>query len=228
MRHPFVGILVAALAPSFSHAGDKVGPETCKACHPSAYEAWLASPHARARDSLPERSRNEARCLSCHAPDLEDGISGVSCETCHVPEKGWTDALPFSTKFDGSVNTRHTPTMYGVAFYPDLYWDGRSKGLEVQVPAAWKGQMGADPDAIFREFSENTKQFDNLVVFRGESAEAAAQFPDGYFATKDRLAYAVVVRVKGDIFGERHGEAVSKLVRQTIGQQPQLSLHICV
>jgi cytochrome c peroxidase len=72
----------------------------------------------------------------------------MSCETCHVPEKGWTDGLKLSPKFDGSMNTRHSPTLYGVAFYPDLYWDGRAKGLEAQILAAWKGQMGADPDAI--------------------------------------------------------------------------------
>ncbi len=66
-----------------SHTGDRVGPETCKACHAAAYEAWRSSPHARARESLPERSRGDARCLSCHAPDLEDGIAGVSCEACH-------------------------------------------------------------------------------------------------------------------------------------------------
>ncbi len=83
MRHPFVGILVAVLAPPFSHASDKVGPETCRACHPTAYEAWIATPHARARESLPGRSRDDARCLSCHAPDAEDGLAGVSCETCH-------------------------------------------------------------------------------------------------------------------------------------------------
>jgi cytochrome c peroxidase len=75
----------------------------------------------------------------------------MSCETCHVPEKGWTDALALSPKFDGSVNTRHTPTLYGVAYYPELYWDGRAKGLEAQILAAWKGQMGADPDAIARD-----------------------------------------------------------------------------
>ncbi len=85
MRHLPVSVLLAALAPSFSHAGDKVGPEACKACHPSAYEAWLSTPHARARESLPEKSRNEPRCLSCHAPDAEDGLAGVSCETCHGP-----------------------------------------------------------------------------------------------------------------------------------------------
>jgi cytochrome c peroxidase len=75
----------------------------------------------------------------------------MSCETCHVPEKGWTDGLALSPKFDGSANTRHTPTLYGVAFYPDLYWDGRAKGLEAQILAAWKGQMGAAPDTIAAE-----------------------------------------------------------------------------
>jgi len=75
----------------------------------------------------------------------------MSCETCHVPEKGWTDNLALSPKFDGSLNVRHSPTLYGVAFYPDLYWDGRAKGLEAQILAAWKGQMGGDPDAIAKE-----------------------------------------------------------------------------
>ena len=75
----------------------------------------------------------------------------MSCETCHVPEKGWTDGLALSPKFDGSMNTRHSPTLYGVAFYPDLYWDGRAKGLEAQILAAWKGQMGADPDQIAKD-----------------------------------------------------------------------------
>jgi len=75
----------------------------------------------------------------------------MSCETCHVPEKGWTDGLQLSPKFDGSMNVRHSPTLYGAGYYPDLYWDGRAKGLEAQILAAWKGQMGADPDAIARD-----------------------------------------------------------------------------
>src|SRR5215472_14374744 len=33
----------------------------------------------------------------------------MSCETCHHPEKGWADGNALSTKFDGSMNTRHTP-----------------------------------------------------------------------------------------------------------------------
>jgi cytochrome c peroxidase len=71
-----------------------------------------------------------------------------SCESCHLPEKGWTDGLKLSTKADGTVNTRHTPTLYEAAYYPDLYWDGRARGLEAQILAAWKSQMSGDPDAI--------------------------------------------------------------------------------
>lgn len=72
----------------------------------------------------------------------------MACETCHLPEKGWADGQALSAKFDGSMNTRHTPTLYNVAYYKQWYWDGRAATLEGQVTAAWKGQMGGDPDAV--------------------------------------------------------------------------------
>jgi cytochrome c peroxidase len=78
----------------------------------------------------------------------------MSCETCHVPEKGWTDGLPFSKKFDGSLNRRHTPTLFGVGFYPELYWDGRAQGLEQLVPDVMKTQMGGDADEVAKELEQ--------------------------------------------------------------------------
>ncbi|MFY3744193.1 cytochrome c family protein [Anaeromyxobacter sp. Red801] len=80
---------VLALPPAARAAGDKVGPEACKACHPSAYERWRVSPHARALEVLPAERREDPRCLSCHAPDREDGLAGVSCETCHGPGRAY-------------------------------------------------------------------------------------------------------------------------------------------
>lgn len=79
-----LGIL-AALLPALAAAGDLVGSETCKACHPAAYDAWKDGPHARAQDSLPAGSRKDPRCASCHSPDADKGVAGVSCETCHGP-----------------------------------------------------------------------------------------------------------------------------------------------
>lgn len=80
MRHL---LALAALAPALVAAGELVGPETCKACHPASYAAWRDSPHARALESLPERSRGDRRCLSCHAPAADAGLAGVGCEACH-------------------------------------------------------------------------------------------------------------------------------------------------
>src|SRR5204863_7127344 len=64
----------------------------------------------------------------------------ASCETCHVPEKGWTDGKALSTKVGGGVNTRHSPTMLNVGYNDLWYWDGRASTMEKQTEAAWKGQ----------------------------------------------------------------------------------------
>ena len=72
----------------------------------------------------------------------------ASCETCHIPEKGWTDGTPLSTKVGGAKNTRHSPTLYNVGYNEAWYWDGRSETLEKQIEAAWKSQLGADPATV--------------------------------------------------------------------------------
>jgi hypothetical protein len=79
-------------APGLAAAQSPVGPETCKACHPSAYEAWRETPHAHAQESLPPKSRKDPRCTTCHAPDLEKGVAAVSCEACHGPGQHYAAA----------------------------------------------------------------------------------------------------------------------------------------
>jgi hypothetical protein len=85
LRRLLAALLLAApaLAGAAAGAPPVLGPETCKACHPAAYEAWRTGPHARAFDSLPERNRKDKRCLSCHAPLAADGQVAVGCESCH-------------------------------------------------------------------------------------------------------------------------------------------------
>ncbi len=76
-------LLLLVLLPGAARPADIIGAETCKSCHPLAYEAWRYGPHARGAESLPEASRKDLRCLSCHAPDADKGLAGVSCERCH-------------------------------------------------------------------------------------------------------------------------------------------------
>jgi len=108
----------------------------------------------------------------------------MSCETCHTPEKGWTDEQAFSRKFDGTLNKRHTPTLFGVAFYPELYWDGRAQGLEALVLDVMKSQMGADPDAV-------AKELEAVPAYKSAFAAELGGPP-----TPDRIAKALATFVR--------------------------------
>jgi len=127
----------------------------------------------------------------------------MSCETCHVPEKGWADGLALSPKFDGSVNTRHTPTLYEVAFYPDLYWDGRAKGLEAQILAAWKGQMGADPDQI-------AKDLEAIPGYKAAFGKELGGLPSG-----DRVVKALATFVRTIHAGDTPWDRLAPKARDT-------------
>ncbi|HMV04794.1 MAG TPA: cytochrome c peroxidase [Accumulibacter sp.] len=73
------------------------------------------------------------------------GDGSTSCEGCHYRHLGWTDGLALSRKVGGEMNTRHTPTLYNTGYADAWYWDGRARTLEGQIAAAWKAQIGADP-----------------------------------------------------------------------------------
>jgi cytochrome c peroxidase len=106
----------------------------------------------------------------------------MSCETCHLPDKGWADGKALSPKFDGSMNTRHTPTLINAGFYKQWYWDGRAATLEGQVTAAWRGQMGGDPDAVamtlngIEEYKNDFQKAFNGPATGANIAQALATF----------------------------------------------------
>ena len=86
-RGPWLSSLVLVLALSgAAGAADFLGPESCKGCHPAAYDTWMQSKHARSGDSLTAVQQKDARCLSCHSPDqATQDTAHVTCETCHGP-----------------------------------------------------------------------------------------------------------------------------------------------
>lgn len=78
----------------------------------------------------------------------------MSCHTCHKHELGWSNGERFSTKVDGTENTRNSPTLYNVGYLEKLYWDGRADTLEGNIEAAWKGHMGGDPEGMANRLME--------------------------------------------------------------------------
>ncbi len=76
------------------------------------------------------------------------GSGKMACQSCHYRDLGWADAKVLSVKDDGTPNRRHTPSLYNVGYQTVWYWDGRAPTLDVQILAAWKGQIGADPAKV--------------------------------------------------------------------------------
>lgn len=56
----------------------------------------------------------------------------VSCATCHVPAKAFTDELSVSKGFNNLTGTRSAPTVINAAYMQTLFWDGREPDLEGQ------------------------------------------------------------------------------------------------
>jgi cytochrome c peroxidase len=58
----------------------------------------------------------------------------VSCSTCHLPEKAFTDSpLKVSEGIDKLKGTRNAPTVINSVYATTLFWDGRSPSLEDQA-----------------------------------------------------------------------------------------------
>ncbi len=55
----------------------------------------------------------------------------VSCATCHIPDKTFTDNLPVAHGMDDT--TRRSMPLAGMAYSPWLFWDGRTDSLWAQA-----------------------------------------------------------------------------------------------
>lgn len=118
---------------------------------------------------------------------------GMSCSTCHKPELAWTDGLPLSPKFDGSVNSRNTPTVMNVGYLEKLYWDGRTPNLEANILAAWKGQMGGKPDEMAAALAE-------VAGYRTAFQEAFGAAPTGENIVAGLAAFLRTLRTGNSAF----------------------------
>ncbi|WP_414450023.1 cytochrome-c peroxidase [Burkholderia sp. 22PA0099] len=57
----------------------------------------------------------------------------VSCATCHVPERAFSDGRPLAIGVDAQIGSRKTPSLLNVALETSEFWDGRRKTLEQQA-----------------------------------------------------------------------------------------------
>lgn len=61
------------------------------------------------------------------------GSKQISCANCHDPELNWGDARRVAYGEHRQLGKRNSPSLFNVAYYKVLFWDGRAKTLEEQA-----------------------------------------------------------------------------------------------
>ncbi|MBP8098133.1 MAG: hypothetical protein KAY03_02335 [Arenimonas sp.] len=76
--------------------------------------------------------------------------NSVSCASCHVPERGFSDGMARSQGIGKQELGRNAPSLWNVAFLSRFFWDGRATSLEAQMqgPLYDPHEMGNTRDAM--------------------------------------------------------------------------------
>lgn len=84
------------------------------------------------------------------------GDGSMSCATCHVPNKGFSDGLPTSIGNNNKKLNRGAPTLWNVGYLKRLFWDGRATTLEEQMvgPLFSDEEMANTPENLLSTINE--------------------------------------------------------------------------
>jgi cytochrome c peroxidase len=68
----------------------------------------------------------------------------VSCSTCHIPDRAFSDARPIAVGVLGRTGRRNAPALINRGYGRIFFWDARSQSLEEQVlkPISDPNEMG--------------------------------------------------------------------------------------
>ncbi len=91
----------------------------------------------------------------------------MSCATCHIKEKAFTDGLKVGAGKNGVALQRNTPTLTYAGYQRTFFYDGRGDGLEGQIVGVTnnKNEFHIDMETLENRVKENqqyVKAFDML------------------------------------------------------------------
>lgn len=79
----------------------------------------------------------------------------IACGSCHDPSLGWTDGRRVSFGHDRVRGKRNAMTLLNAAYFNELFWDGRAKGLLdlILIPLQSEIEMDADIEEVLERIS---------------------------------------------------------------------------
>jgi cytochrome c peroxidase len=118
----------------------------------------------------------------------EEALSGdnsMSCASCHMQQRAFTDGKAVSKGIDGIAGRRSAMPLFNLAFEEKFFWDGRSLTLEEQalIPIEDPIELNADLDTVIMRLESRAlyqrlfeEAFGSAEVTADRMAKAIAQF----------------------------------------------------
>lgn len=131
------------------------------------------------------------------------GDNSMSCGSCHMQERAFTDATPTSVGIDGIAGRRKAMPLFNLAFHDNFMWDGREVTLEDQAlgPITDPIELNADMNQVIQRLSSISdyppmfkKAFGDKKVTPDRIAKAIAQFERTMISANSK--FDRVVRIK--------------------------------
>ncbi|MDG1729881.1 MAG: cytochrome c peroxidase [Algibacter sp.] len=95
------------------------------------------------------------------------GSNTISCATCHIKEKAFTDGLKTALGLNGEALLRNTPSLSYAVYQKTFFYDGRGDGIEGQIVSVAnnKNEFHIDLNTLEKRIQNNPaykQQFDSL------------------------------------------------------------------
>ena len=110
------------------------------------------------------------------------GSGQIACASCHDPNLGWTDGKRVSFGHDRQRGSRNAMTLLNVAYFNELFWDGRAKGLLDLIAQPIQNPI------------EMNESIDSVTIRLARSEEYKAAFKNAFGSsgiTPERIAQAI-------------------------------------
>lgn len=96
----------------------------------------------------------------------------ISCASCHVPDRAFSDGLRLAKGVGGRSGTRNTPSLLNAAYAKSLFWDGRRATLESQAT-----------DPLFNSVEHGLTDSRQLIEILGRDKTYAREININHIAT---------------------------------------------
>lgn len=141
------------------------------------------------------------------------GNGTISCATCHIPSKGFSDGLATSIGMAGQKLDRGAPSLWNVAYMKLFFWDGRASTLEEQLegPLFASNEMDNTPENLIKtmnSFDEYLQMF--AEAFPNRDKKDHIKLEEIYTALTAFEASLVSLNSKYDQYAHGYQSALNK------------------